>query len=147
LFNRLFYKKILKTKTLKPVDDIVKRTYGTEKIGWIFSFLIVVMLLTSQGCGDSSGYVNVDLSKTISVERPGSQLSGEPYLKVAVAAMISPKDTFIYYRQILDYLGDQMGRKTQLVQRKTYGEINALFKKGEVDVGFICSGRISINLT
>jgi phosphonate transport system substrate-binding protein len=140
LFNRLFYKKILKTKTLKPVDDIVKRTYGTEKIGWIFSFLIVVMLLTSQGCGDSSGYVNVDLSKTISVERPGSQLSGEPYLKVAVAAMISPKDTFIYYRQILDYLGDQMGRKTQLVQRKTYGEINALFKKGEVDVGFICSG-------
>ncbi len=118
----------------------MKRTYGTEKIGWIFSFLIVVMLLTSQGCGDSSGYVNVDLSKTISVERPGSQLSGEPYLKVAVAAMISPKDTFIYYRQILDYLGDQMGRKTQLVQRKTYGEINALFKKGEVDVGFICSG-------
>lgn len=115
-------------------------TYQTEKIGWIFYFLIVVMLLTSQGCGDSPGYVNVDLSKTIAAERPSSQSSEKPYLKVAVAAMISPKDTFIYYRQFLNYLGDQLGRKTQLVQRKTYGEINALFRKGEVDVGFVCSG-------
>ncbi|UCD88684.1 MAG: phosphate/phosphite/phosphonate ABC transporter substrate-binding protein [Desulfobacterales bacterium] len=112
----------------------------TKKITNFFSFLIILLILVSQGCGDSSGYVTVDLSKTISVERPGRQLSEKPYLKVAVAAMISPKDTEIYYRQILDYLGDQMGRKTQLVQRKTYGEINALFKKGEVDVGFICSG-------
>ena len=116
------------------------RTRQTEKVGWIFYFLIGIMMLTSQGCGDSSGYVNVDLSKTIAVDRPGSQLSEKPYLKVAVAAMISPKDTFIYYRQFLDYLGDQLGRKTQLVQRKTYGEINALFKKREVDVGFVCSG-------
>lgn len=58
--------------------------------------------------------------------------------------MVSPKNTVIYYRQILDYLGDQMGRKTQLVQRKTYGEINALFKKGEVDIGFICSGPYAV---
>ena len=116
------------------------RTRQTEKVGWIFYFLIGIMMLTSQGCSDSSGYVNVDLSKTIAVDRPGSQLSEKPYLKVAVAAMISPKDTFIYYRQFLDYLGDQLGRKTQLVQRKTYGEINALFKKREVDVGFVCSG-------
>ena len=111
-----------------------------NKICCIFWFMIVVMLLSVQGCVDSSGYVNVDLSKTVAVERPGSQLPEKDRLKVAVAAMISPKETFIYYRQFLDYLGGQLDRETQLVQRKTYGEINALFKQGKIDVGFICSG-------
>ncbi len=114
--------------------------WKTKKITSFFSFLIIPVMLASQGCGDSSGYVNVDLSKTITVERPGSQLPKKQYLKVAVAAMISPKETFIHYRQFLDYLGDQLDLETQLVQRKTYGEINALFKQGKIDVGLICSG-------
>jgi hypothetical protein len=41
--------------------------------------------------------------------------------------MISPKETFVYYRQILDYIGTNLGKNVQLVQRKTYGEINELF--------------------
>lgn len=45
-----------------------------------------------------------------------------------------------YYRQFLEYLGNQLDREIQLVQRKTYGEINTLFSKGEIDLGFICSG-------
>jgi phosphonate transport system substrate-binding protein len=54
--------------------------------------------------------------------------------------MISPKETFVHYRELLDYLGSKLGRKTQLVQRKTYGEINELLGKGEIDLAFICSG-------
>jgi len=54
--------------------------------------------------------------------------------------MISPQETFVYYRQILDYIGDKLGRKVQLVQRKTYGEINELFGEGQIDLAFICSG-------
>ncbi len=115
-------------------------TCRAKKTSFIFLFLIMTILLANQGCEDSSGYVKVDLSETIAVERPGSRLPEEPYLKVAVAAMISPKETFIYYRQFLDYLADQLDRKIRLVQRKTYGEINALFGKGEIDVGLICSG-------
>jgi phosphonate transport system substrate-binding protein len=114
--------------------------WKTKKITSFFLFLIIPIILASQGCGDSSGYVNVDLSKTITVERSGSQLPQKQYLKVAVAAMISPKETFIHYRQFLDYLAEQLDLETQLVQRKTYGEINALFKQGEIDVGLICSG-------
>jgi phosphonate transport system substrate-binding protein len=122
------------------VQENMPTIWKTKKITSFFSFLIIPVMLASQGCGDSSGYVNVDLSKTITVERPGSQLPKKQYLKVAVAAMISPKETFIHYRQFLDYLGDQLDLETQLVQRKTYGEINALFKQGKIDVGLICSG-------
>jgi phosphonate transport system substrate-binding protein len=59
---------------------------------------------------------------------------------VAVGAMISPKETFVYYRQILDYIGTNLGKNVELVQRKTYGEINELFGKGEIDLAFVCSG-------
>ena len=57
--------------------------------------------------------------------------------------MISPKETFIYYRQILDYIASGLGRNVELVQRKTYSEVNELIGKGEIDVAFICSGPMS----
>jgi phosphonate transport system substrate-binding protein len=61
-------------------------------------------------------------------------------LKVAVSAMISPKSTFVYYKEMLDVLGSKMGRKIQLVQRKTYAEVNELLEKKEVDLAFVCAG-------
>jgi phosphonate transport system substrate-binding protein len=54
--------------------------------------------------------------------------------------MISPKETFIYYRQLIDYVGQKTQSPIELVQRKTYGEINQLLGKGEIDLAFICSG-------
>ena len=54
--------------------------------------------------------------------------------------MISPKETFVYYRQLLDYIGRHLGRDVHFIQRKTYGEINELLGKGQIDIAFICSG-------
>jgi phosphonate transport system substrate-binding protein len=102
-------------------------------------FLIVLLLLT-YGCGRSGDSQVVDFSNTIPVARPGDQPREQDSLRVAVAAMISPKETFVYYRQILDYIGTNLGKNVQLVQRKTYSEINELFGKGEIDLAFVCSG-------
>ena len=92
------------------------------------------------GCSSETDIRVVDFKKTIAVEQPGKQQSKNPYLKVAVAAMISPKDTFAYYRQLLDYIGRQLDRDVQFIQRKTYAEINELLGKGQIDLAFICSG-------
>jgi phosphonate transport system substrate-binding protein len=54
--------------------------------------------------------------------------------------MISPKETIGYYRQVLDYIGQHLGKPVLLIQRKTYAEINELFGKDQIDLGFICSG-------
>ncbi|NOQ43344.1 MAG: phosphate/phosphite/phosphonate ABC transporter substrate-binding protein [Dehalococcoidia bacterium] len=102
-------------------------------------FLIVLLLLT-YGCSRSGDSQVVDFSNTIPVARPGDQPREQDSLRVAVAAMISPKETFVYYRQILDYIGTNLGKDVQLVQRKTYGEINELFGKREIDLAFVCSG-------
>jgi phosphonate transport system substrate-binding protein len=106
--------------------------------------LILVILVALYGCGQDSDAVTIDFDKTIAVDRPVSNISQKTSLNVAVAAMISPKETFSYYRELLDYIGVKMNRKVNLIQRKTYEEINELFKNGQVDLAFICSGPYAI---
>jgi phosphonate transport system substrate-binding protein len=61
-------------------------------------------------------------------------------LKIAVSAIISPKQTFIYYREILDYIAREMGVHVELVQRDTYAEVNNMVKDNEIIAAFVCSG-------
>ena len=106
--------------------------------------LVAVALILSYGCGQGSDTVVVDFSKTIPVEKPGSMPQDPVPLKVAVGAMVSPKETFIYYRQLLDYIGERLDRKVEFVQRKTYGEVNELLGEGQIDLAFICSGPYAL---
>ena len=102
--------------------------------------LAMGLVLLVSSCSDDSDKVVVDFSKTVPVARPGERASPTPPLRVAVAAMISPKETFDLYRQLLAYLGRKLGKDLEFVQRKTYGEIDELLRKGEIDLAFICSG-------
>lgn len=60
-------------------------------------------------------------------------------LRVAVAAVISPKGTVESYSPFLDYLEEKLNRPIELIQRRTYLEINDLVEHGEVDVAFVCT--------
>jgi phosphonate transport system substrate-binding protein len=104
------------------------------------SVLAILGVLGLSGCGSESERPVVDFSQTVSVARPGKQTPPRAQLRVAVAAMISPKQTFSLYRDLLTYLGRRMGREVEFVQRKTYREVNELLMKGEIDLAFICSG-------
>lgn len=61
-------------------------------------------------------------------------------LRIAVSAMTSPKSTFEYYQDILEYIGKHTGRPVELVQRETYQEINDLIEQGQLDMAFVCTG-------
>ncbi|HBB16727.1 MAG TPA: hypothetical protein DCZ97_06865 [Syntrophus sp. (in: bacteria)] len=60
-------------------------------------------------------------------------------VKIGVASMITPVDTVKYYQDIIDYIGEQIKQPVQMVNRRTYDEMDALLKKGEVQIAFICS--------
>ncbi len=60
-------------------------------------------------------------------------------LRVAVAAVISPKGTIESYAPFLNYLEEKLNRPIELVQRRTYLEINDLIEHGEVDLAFVCT--------
>ncbi len=110
------------------------------KTGLLIGFLLLAIVFAAFSCGRDSDAVVVDFTKTIAVERPASQILQAATFNVAVAAMISPKETFGYYRQLLDYIGERLGREVQFIQRKTYAEINEQLGIGQIDMAFICSG-------
>lgn len=111
-----------------------------QKTSFLIGFLLPAMVIAVSGCGRDSDAVVVDFNKTIAVERPESDMPQKTSLNVAVAAIISPKETSVYYKQLLDHIGNQLGREVRLVQRKTYGEINELLGNGQIDLAFVCSG-------
>lgn len=69
----------------------------------------------------------------------------EKALQVAVAPMMSPTDTFSSYNRLLLYLGQQLGRELNFVQRKTHAEVGELLRQGKLDMAFICSGPYALD--
>lgn len=61
-------------------------------------------------------------------------------LKIGVAAMISPKETVKYYKELVDYIGKKIDIPVEMVQRESYDEMDTLLERGEVKIAFICSG-------
>ena len=60
-------------------------------------------------------------------------------LRIAIAAVISPQGTADSYAPLLDYLERTLNRPVELVQRRTYAEVNDLVESGYVDVAFVCT--------
>lgn len=62
-----------------------------------------------------------------------------PPVKIGVSSMITPVDTVKYYQEIIDYIGERIGRPVQMIHRRTYKEMDSLLKNGDVKVAFVCS--------
>ena len=105
--------------------------------------IAAAILALGIGCSSESGYKPVDFSQTVKVDAPEPK-ADPSNLRVAVGAMTSPKETLVFYRELLDYIGRETGRDITLIQRRTYGEINELFPKGEIDLAFICTGPYAL---
>jgi phosphonate transport system substrate-binding protein len=61
-------------------------------------------------------------------------------LRIAVGGMVTPREGYAYYRQLLDYIEEKMGVHIKFVDREDYAQINMLIKEGKVDVAFVCGG-------
>ncbi|GAB4410164.1 MAG: phosphate/phosphite/phosphonate ABC transporter substrate-binding protein [Anaerolineae bacterium] len=100
--------------------------------------LILVLVLILSGCGSDSATEVIALSHLEPL--PATAPADIVPLRVAVAAVISPRGTIASYQPLLDYMSDRLHRPIELVQRRTYGEINDLVATGEVDIAFVCTG-------
>lgn len=101
---------------------------------YLFLFLILFSVV---GCATPSAEASVNLSDLQPL--PGVSATAVKPLRVAVAAIISPKGTVDSYGPLLDYLSAELDRPVELVQRRTYGEVNDLVQSGEVDMAFVCT--------
>lgn len=103
-----------------------------------FEFIILLVLLV---IGSLFLGCKREEAKKISLGEVETQSAPEAEgLRIAVSAMISPKETFKYYREILDYISKKMGIPVELVQRDTYAEVNELVENEKLHAAFVCSG-------
>lgn len=61
-------------------------------------------------------------------------------IRIGIASMISPKETIYSYKKILNYVAEELGIEIEMVQRKTYAEMDDLLENKDVTAAFICSG-------
>jgi phosphonate transport system substrate-binding protein len=112
----------------------------THRLSKALAMIPAAVISLLVGCGGDTEVKVVDFSQTVSVEQPGRQASTTDSLRVAVGAMISPRETVHLYHDLIDYIAEKLGREIELVQRKTYSQINELFTTEQIDLAFICSG-------
>lgn len=99
--------------------------------------LAIACVFLTTACSQRADAVFIDLSDVQPL--PAVAQAQVVPLRVAVAAVISPKGTVESYTPLLDFLGRKLDRPVELVQRRTYAEINDLIERGEVDVAFVCT--------
>jgi phosphonate transport system substrate-binding protein len=61
------------------------------------------------------------------------------HLRVGVAAILSPQGTVESYSELTGYLAEKLGRPVDLLQRRTYAELNDMVEENQVDLAFICT--------
>ncbi len=108
--------------------------------GTILRWLLAGFVVMAAGCSGfaaTGSAVPIDLTARDPIPEVGF-IEPQP-LRIAVAAVLSPEGTVESYGDLAAYLGEQLGRPAELVQRRTYAEVNALVAAGEVDLAFVCT--------
>ena len=100
--------------------------------------ILVAGLTAVLGWRTAPDRLEVDLSRMSPLEPSTKEAAGT--LRVAVASILTPTSNFRAYRKIIEYLGTQLQRPTEMVQRSSYAEVNELLATGGVDLAFVCSG-------
>lgn len=110
----------------------------------ILPFLLLLLALSAtSGCGNKA-LSNIDFRQEQTAPAAYNKNGTEQRpLLIAIASVISPKETIGCYRTIAQHVAKATGRPTLLVQRKTYAEVNMLMANGEVDIAFMSTGAYS----
>ncbi len=102
--------------------------------------LLLAFVFFASSCkGPRQETITVDFSQ----EQSAFELSDSdsiPTLRVAIATVISPRESFVYYKELFDYISEKLNLKVEFKQRMTYQEVNQLLAENLVDVAFICAG-------
>ena len=125
------------SETATGIRAILARWMPFTILGAVVVGTVIVMLIQRSSAPD---VVTVDLADVTSTDEFVAESPSDGVLRIAVASMLTPSTNFEAYGLLIEYLGDKLGRKTSLVQRVTYGEVNQLIAEGVVDLAFVCSG-------
>lgn len=102
---------------------------------WILTLFIILSII---GCGRREKIIEIDLSDTVKLKETSIFLG--PEINICVGSMITPKEGYVYYKELLDYIGKHLKLKVNFIEKESYSQTNNLLLNGKVDVAFVCGG-------
>ena len=97
--------------------------------------IFLLILLISCGSGD----VAIDFGRSEAAPDLNIKTSDREPLRIAVAPVLSVRSTSALYERLAEYMALRLDRPVELVQGKSYAEINDLVKSGDVTVALVCT--------
>lgn len=99
---------------------------------------LALLFLGLSGCErDQTKVVNLANRSPLPTDADQSDLTR---LDLAVGSFLTPEQGYGYYRQLIDFLGEQLEMEITVVDPGNYKKLNQLLETGQVDVAFVCSG-------
>jgi phosphonate transport system substrate-binding protein len=100
--------------------------------------VILILIILASGCIGCIGKQEIKLNLSI-VEDPDIK-ENDTAIKVAIGSVTSPKESYVYYEEMINYISKKLNAPVRIIQRRTYSEVNDLIKNNEINFAFICSG-------
>ncbi len=100
----------------------------------VYPVIFILLALTLTGCIEKQEKVNLSI-----VQEPEIR-ENDTAVKVAIASVVSPKESYAYYEEMIRYISKKLGGPVKIVQKRSYQEVNDLIKNNEIDFAFVCSG-------
>jgi len=104
-----------------------------------YGILLCIAILFCPACSEEQPPVTIDLSDRVSNETL-LQITDKNQFSFGIGSMITPKEGYTYYQQLIDYVATKIGEPIKVVDRGTYDEINTLLKHRQLDAAFVCGG-------
>ncbi|GAM10850.1 putative phosphite transport system-binding protein PtxB [Geobacter sp. OR-1] len=98
----------------------------------------LLLALAATGC-TRSDVPEISLEKKTPIPAPMTS-SANSGLRIGMGAMITPKEGYVYYNRLKEYLAKELKMPVTLVDRDNYAEMNSLLASGGVDIAFVCAG-------
>lgn len=106
-----------------------------------FSMLLILFFFSFLSACDkknSATYVDPE-KKSVNGEIHKVQQADDT-IRLGVGSIITPKEGYIFYRRLVDYLEKHLDMPVTVIDRGTYKEFNNLLAEGGLDVAFVCGG-------
>lgn len=103
-------------------------------------FIPILLLAFLVSCDPSKGDVIVVDFNTPAPDSALISFHQDKAIHVAIGSMISPRESFLYYNDLLQHISESVGVPIHYIQKESYQEVNRLLELGAVDFAFISSG-------
>ncbi len=79
------------------------------------------------------------IAAAIPARTPAYAADQDHELRFAITAAVASDPSYSSYRELTNYLAGKMGDKSVFISGLTYDQVDTLFRKGMIDVGFLCN--------